>query len=172
MGVARRTDTATALDRRAGLRCTTGVKLVWSAVPAGVAALVLCASAAAKVGIAIHAADRTPAVGQRLTVVVRSARPLPFDLRLMAVAPGQDVFSVVATITGDTSHPDPTVARDGFEIRLHRARAARGPGSEWHGSVRFPRPGRWLVVVPNEAPVGVMEPHGAALLAVAVHPAG
>jgi hypothetical protein len=130
----------------------------------GLVALVLCGSALAKFSISIAANDTTPAVGQRVTVVVRSGRALDFDLRLVAVAPGQPVFRVVATITGDTSHPIPNIARHGFEIRL-----ARIAPNRWRGVVRFPRPGRWRVIVPNGAPVGVIIPNGAALLALAVH---
>lgn len=106
----------------------------------------------------------TPAVGQRVAFVVRSERPLAFNLRLIAVAPGQPVFRVVATITGDTSNPDPNVARHGFEIHLNRL----GPRG-WRGLARFRRSGRWRVVVPNEAPAGVMLPNGAALLRLTVH---
>ena len=76
----------------------------------------------------------------------------------------QPVFKVVATITGDTRYPDPNVARHGFEIRLQRVAPNR-----WRGIARFPSRGRWRVVVPNEAPMGVMMPNGAALLALAVH---
>jgi hypothetical protein len=126
-------------------------------------ALVVCAPALAKFRISIGASDMRPTVGQRVTLVVRSERALDYDLRLIAVAPGQPVFRVVATITGDTSHPDPNVARHGFEIRLTRVAPSR-----WRGEARFRRPGRWRVVVPNGAPVGVIIPNGAALLTLAV----
>jgi hypothetical protein len=127
-------------------------------------ALVMCASALAKFSIGIAASDRTPRVGQRVTLTVRSGRALDYNLRLIAVAPGQPVFHVVATITGDTSRPDPNVSRHGFEIHLTRAAPNR-----WRGVARFRRPGRWRVVVPNGGPVGVMMPNGAALLTLAVH---
>lgn len=130
---------------------------------AALAAIVLAAPAAAKVRVVVTASDTTPAVGQRVTLTVRSGQKLDWNLRLIAVAPGQPVFRVVATITGDTSRPDPNVAAHGFEIRLTRIAANR-----WRGATRFPRAGRWRVVVPNEAPVGVMMPNGAALLSLAV----
>jgi hypothetical protein len=128
------------------------------------AALVVCTVAVAKVGVSISASDRTPAIGQRVALRVRSDQKLKWNLRMMAVAPGQPVFKVVATITGDTKYPDPNVARHGFEIRLQRVAQNR-----WRGIARFPSRGRWRVVVPNEAPMGVMMPNGAALLALAVH---
>lgn len=127
-------------------------------------ALLVCAPALAKFNISIVASDKTPAVGKRVTLVVRSGRALDYDLRLIAVAPGQNVFRVVATITGDTSRPDPHVARHGFEIDLTRIAPNR-----WRGVARFRRPGRWRVVVPNGAAEGVIIPNGAALLTLAVH---
>ena len=102
-------------------------------------------------------------MGQRITLVVRSEKALDHDLRLIAVAPGQPVFRVVATITGDTTRPDPNVARHGFEISLTRVAPNR-----WRGFARFQRRGRWRLVVPNWGPVGVVIPSGAAMLAIGV----
>ena len=130
----------------------------------GIAALLVCAPASAKFWISVAASDATPAVGQRVTVVVRSEQRLDYNLRLMAVAPGRNIFRVVATITGDTSRPDPNVARNGFEVRLVRVAPDR-----WRGTVRFRRTGRWRLVVPNGAPVGVVIPAGVARLTIAVH---
>ena len=149
------------MDSAAPLRCRRGVKALGVV---SLVALALCAPALAKLDISIAADDRTPAVGQRVSLVVRSERGLDYDLRLIAVAPGQPVFRVVATITGDTSRPVPDVARRGFEIDLRRIAPNR-----WRGVTRFPRPGRWRVVVPNGAPVGVIVPNGAALMTLAVH---
>jgi hypothetical protein len=130
----------------------------------GLLALVVSAPALAKFKLSIAASDTTPAVGQQVTLVVRSGQRLEHDLRLIAVAPGQPVFRVVATITGDTSRPDPNVARHGFEIELTRVAPNR-----WRGTARFTRSGRWRVVVPNWGPVGVVIPNGAALLSLSVH---
>jgi hypothetical protein len=139
-------------------------------VVVGFVALLVSGPAQAKFSISIAASDPTPAVAQRVTLVVRTEAELPgeqaldYDLRLIAVAPGKPVFRVVATITGDTSYPDPNVARHGFEIDLTRTAP-----DEWRGVARFPSSGRWRVVVPNYAPVGVIIPNGAALLTLAVH---
>ena len=132
-------------------------------VAACLLALVVCGAALAKFSISIAASDTTPLVGQRVTLVVRSERDLDYDLRLIAVGPGQPVFRVVATITGDTGRPIPNVQRRGFEIHLTRAAPNR-----WRGVARFARPGRWRVVVPNGAPVGVVIPNGVAMLTLAV----
>ena len=102
----------------------------------GICALVLCASAAAKFRVTIAAGDSTPAVGQPVTVVVRSGQQLDYNLRLMAVAPGRNIFRVVATLTGDTGNPDPNIARNGFEVKLVRMAPDR-----WRGTVRLRTPG-------------------------------
>jgi hypothetical protein len=130
----------------------------------GVVALVLCAFALAKFQISVAANDMTPAVGQRVTMTVRSERRLDYNLRLIAVAPGKNIFRVVATITGDTSHPDPNIARNGFEVPLVRIAPDR-----WRGTARFRSTGRWRVVVPNGVPVGVVIPAGVARLTLTVH---
>jgi hypothetical protein len=130
---------------------------------AGIVALTLCAPALAKFRISVAASDTTPTLGQRVTLIVRSERKLDFSLRLIAVAPGKNIFRVVATITGDTSRPDPNIARDGFEVPLVRLAPDR-----WRGTVRFPSTGRWRVVVPNWAPRGVVIPAGVARLTLAV----
>jgi hypothetical protein len=96
------------------------------------ASLIVCAPATAKPGISIRASDTTPTAGQRVTFDVGSERPLDYDLRLIAVSPGQSVFRVVATITGDTSHPDPDVARHG--LRSTFAAPGRAVGAAWHAS--------------------------------------
>lgn len=140
--------------------CRTGVKAFVAVV---LIALVACGSAFAKFSISVAASDTAPMVGKRVTLVVRSERALSYDLRLIAVAPGEPVFRVVATITGDTSRPIPNVQRRGFEIDLARAAPNR-----WRGVARFARPGRWRVIVPNGAPVGVVIPNGVAMLTLAV----
>jgi hypothetical protein len=128
-----------------------------------VLALVLCGSAFAKSRMSIAASDVTPARGQRVAFVVKSERALDFTPRLMAVVPGQPIFHVVATITGDTSRPDPNVARHGYEIRLVRVASDR-----WRGVTRFRRVGRWRVVIASSGPVGVDYPHAAAALTISV----
>jgi hypothetical protein len=148
------------MDRPQALRCKRGMKAL---AAVGTVALILCAPALAKFQISVAATDTTPAVGQRVTIIVRSERKLDYNLRLIAVAPGRNIFRVVATITGDTSRPDPNIARNGFEVPLvHMA------PNRWRGTVRFRSTGRWRVVVPNWAPAGVVIPAGVARLTLAV----
>lgn len=126
-------------------------------------ALIVCASAVAKFQISVAASDTTPTVGKPVTLTVHSESNLDYDLRLIAVAPGRNIFRVVATITGDTSRPDPNVARNGFEVPLLRIAPDR-----WRGTVRFRSTGRWRVVVPNWAAAGVVTPAGVARLTITV----
>jgi hypothetical protein len=96
----------------------------------------------AKFQISVAATDTTPAVGQRVTMIVRSERKLDYNLRLIAVAPGKNIFRVVppslVTPAAKTQH-----RRNGFEVPLRMA------PNRWRGTVRFRSAGRWRVVVPN-----------------------
>jgi hypothetical protein len=160
-GFSERFQAGSRVERQLVLRCRSGMKAL--SVTA-IVALVLCASASAKFQISITGSDTTPAVGQPVTMIVHSERELDYNLRLIAVAPGRNIFRVVASITGDTSRPDPNIARNGFEVPLVRVAPDR-----WRGTVRFRSTGRWRVVVPNGAPVGVVMPAGVARLTIVVH---
>ena len=148
------------MERSGRLRRKSGVRVL---AAIATAALVVCAPASAKFRISVNASDRTPKLGQPVTVVVRSEQRLDYNLRVIAVAPGHNIFRVVATITGDTRWPDPNVAAHGFEVRLVRLAPDR-----WRGTARFRRPGRWTLVVPNGAPVGVAMPAGVARVTLTV----
>jgi hypothetical protein len=119
----------------------------------GAVVLVLAPSASAKFKLWLTVGDRTPKVMQRVPVVVHSEAQLSFNLRLVAVAPDKSWWDVVGTVTGDASRVHANLPRDGFEIPLHRL-----SNRAWRGVVRFPRRGRWQLVVPNEAPDGIMIP--------------
>ncbi len=116
-------------------------------------ALFLAPTASAKVKLWLTLSDRTPAVRQPVTVVLHSEVRLDFNLKLIAVAPGKDWFDVVGTVTGDSREARATIPRDGFAIPVVRLAPKR-----WRAVVRFPRPGRWRLVIPNEAPTGIMLP--------------
>jgi hypothetical protein len=130
--------------------CRTSMKIVVAAVAL---ALFVAPAASGKIKLWLTLGDRTPAVGQPVTVVLHSEVRLGFNLRLFAVAPGKDWFDVVGKITGDASRPRATIPRDGFAIPVVRLAANR-----WRAVVRFPRPGRWRLVIPNEASEGIMLP--------------
>jgi len=115
--------------------------------------LVFAPTASAKFKLRLTVADSTPRVMQPVAVVVHSQAQLSFNLRLVAVAPEKPWFRVVGTVTGDISRPHANIPHDGFEIPLRRL-----SNRAWRGVVRFPRRGRWQLIVPNEAPDGVMIP--------------
>jgi hypothetical protein len=116
-------------------------------------ALVFAPSASAKFKIWLTVGDSTPRVMQPVAVVVHSEAQLSYNLRLIAVAPKKPWFRVVGTVTGDVSRPHANIPHDGFEVPLRRL-----SNHAWRGVVRFPRRGRWQLVVPNGAPAGVMIP--------------
>jgi len=120
-----------------------------------VAALVVAPEAFAKGRISVSVSDRTPRVGQTFTVVVRTGFVVPVDdwLRLIAVAPGNDWYQVVGTVTGDSSRTHADIPHDGFEIKLTRTAPKR-----WRAVVHLSRPGRWRIVLPNGTHAGFMVP--------------
>lgn len=131
-------------------RCTSRVRVL---AIAAVLALLVAPAAMAKFRISLTLGDSTPAVRQSLTVVVRSGVDLEYDLKLIAVAPGKSWYDVVGVVTGDSRIARANIPRDGFAVPLVRTAPNR-----WRGYVKFPRRGRWLLVVPNGAPVGFSIP--------------
>jgi hypothetical protein len=106
--------------------------------------------AGAKLGMSLTLGDSTPVVGQSITAVLRTDRdaiPVNGTPRLVAVAPGRPLYEVIGTVTGASSKPRAQVPRDGFGVELARV----GP-RRWRAFVHFPRPGRWLLVIPNWGP--------------------
>jgi hypothetical protein len=122
--------------------------------PLAVAAvlLVLAPAASAKIKLSL-AVGATTEAGRPMTVVLGSEVPLDFDLKLIAVAPGKSWYDVVGKVTGDASRPHAVIPRDGFAVGVVRTAPNR-----WRAVVRFPRPGTWRLLIPNEAPEGFMVP--------------
>jgi hypothetical protein len=90
--------------------------------------------------------DKTPAVGEAVTVVMRYEQVIPRTetVRVIVVAPGRGWYDVVGVVTGASGIAQAEIPRDGFAVTLTRMAPHR-----WRAIVRFPRPGRWLLVVPN-----------------------
>jgi len=122
-------------------------------------ATIAAPAAFAKGRITVSVADRTPRVGQPFAVELHTGWVVPaYDwLRLIAVAPGNDWYDVVGTVTGDSSRAHANIPHDGFEITLKRTAPTR-----WRALVRLPRAGRWRLVVPNGTHAGFMVPPPAA----------
>src|SRR5829696_5563230 len=70
------------------LRLRRSVGLALTGATVAVLGLFLAAAAGAKFRLALAVSNSTPAVGQPVTVVLRSGVPLDFNLKLIAVAPG------------------------------------------------------------------------------------
>lgn len=103
-------------------------------------ALVAAGPAEAKYAIRLTLSDSTPVVGQPVRVVLRADSADPGGtLRLVAVPPR---ITMYAAIRAETF----------FNVRL------RQDGAAWRGTVRFNRPGRWLLVVPNWGAPGYAMP--------------
>lgn len=103
----------------------------------------LPAAAAAKFPIRLALADASPAVHQPVAVSVR----IPAEaaggavMRLLAVPPGTFVDEALR-----------------FERRYAVALVRRRGTGTWRGVVRFSRPGRWTLVVPNWGAPGYASP--------------
>ena len=116
-------------------------------------ALCLAPVASAKFKMWLTIGDSTPRIGQAVTVVLHAERNLDYDLKLIAVAPGKSWYDVVGRVTGDSSRARASIPRDGFAVPVTRIAPNR-----WRAFVKFPRPGRWRLIIPNGAPVGFMIP--------------
>src|SRR5215213_11452903 len=135
------------------VRLRRSVGLALGAAGLAASALSLVPAAGAKFRLGLSVSDRTPAVGQPVTVVLRSGSPLDFDLKLIAVAPARSWYDVVGVVTGESQLARADIPRDGFGVPVVRAAPNR-----WRAVIRFPRPGRWRLVIPNGAPRGFMIP--------------
>jgi hypothetical protein len=120
-----------------------------------VVACIAAPAALAKFRMTMALGDSTPRAGQPFAVVVHTEQAIPpLDyIKLIAVAPGEDWYQVVGTVTGDSSRAHADIPHDGFQIKLVRA----GPKT-WRAVARLPRPGRWRLLVPNGTKDGFMIP--------------
>jgi hypothetical protein len=109
--------------------------------------LALAPAAGAKGRMTLALGDSSPAVGQPITVSLRVEFTLERDatVRVAAVAPGASMYDVIATVTHTLAGgPAARTPHDGFGVELRRVAQHR-----WRAFVRFPRAGRWQLVVPN-----------------------
>jgi hypothetical protein len=116
------------------------------ALLSGVAAVSVASSASAKSGLTMRVGSSTPRIGQSITVLVTTSRPLATDgMRLVVVAPGVSMMDVVGIVTGGASPASPpSIPHDGYGMLLRRVSR-----TTWRAFVTFSRPGRWQLVVPN-----------------------
>jgi hypothetical protein len=122
-------------------------------------------AAPAKFAVSLTLSPDRPRAGVPVLALVRAdARPgSDCALRLLAVAPGVDRYTALGVfINGSVSviGPDGAVVRRigpaswlGFLTRVRRT----GPAA-WQATIRFPRPGRWQLIVPNWCAPGYASP--------------
>jgi hypothetical protein len=129
---------------------------VRTVVAATVLVLVVAPSASAKLPLVLRLSDGRPSVGEAVRLTLRSTERLPGDcsMKLLAIAPGVNRFEAVdAFLFGGTGVLGPSgwsvrglrpTSRMGFAVPLRRiARTA------WRATIRFPRAGRWYLIVPK-----------------------
>ena len=97
-----------------------------------IGALIVAPAAQAKFTIRMTLSDPTPALGQAVDVKIHTNPVLEdrFSIRLVAIPPGVGLYGALSD-------------EDRYAVRIRRE------GRGWRATVRFPRPGRWRLVVPN-----------------------
>jgi hypothetical protein len=102
------------------------------AVAGAALALAIASPAYAKFPITLTLSDVTPRAGQQIRVAVSIPQRYATgaNMRVVAVPPGMGMY---AAIKAEERH--------GLELTKR--------GATWRGTFRFPRAGRWLLVVPN-----------------------
>jgi hypothetical protein len=116
-----------------------------------VLALAVAPGAAAKFRMSLSLKPAAPLADQPVEVTVTTDRALPPDhrLRLVAVAPGVEMYAALKALL----RAPKSVSWHGLDVWLQRS----GP-REWRAALQFHGPGRWVLVVPNFGPVGYALP--------------
>jgi hypothetical protein len=131
-------------------RRTSGMRTV---LVAALVALWLAPAAFAKLHVSLFLSNAAPRVHQSVRVLLRTEERVGSDctMRIVAVAPGIGMSRAVGAFVGGRGSAP--LRRLGFEPKVVRASAR-----SWRATVRFPRAGRWRLVVPNECAPGYMAP--------------
>jgi hypothetical protein len=123
---------------------------------AALVGLCVVPAASAKFEVSLFVSNRAPAPHQSLQVLIQTEVPqgAECNMRLLAVAPGVDVGRAVqAFIVGGVSvlglgapsfKPIRPTPRMGFLVAMRRTSP-----TTWRATTRFPRAGRWQLIVPN-----------------------
>jgi hypothetical protein len=127
------------------------VKTRTLAAVAAALALLAVPSAAAKFRMSLSLSAEIPAVDQPVELTLETDTKLPPDhrLRLVAVAPGVEMYSAIRSALRAPETPS--------ELGFHTWLIRTGPLT-WGATVRFTRPGRWLLVIPNWGHIGYALP--------------
>lgn len=121
--------------------------------------------AAAKFGLRLSVSQSQPRVGQPVSLLIRTG-PVGTGacrMRLLAVAPGINRYHALDAFIiggysvngpfGSTFHRLRGTPRLGFLAHLRRSSPRR-----WRATVKFPRHGRWQLIVPNWCAPGYANP--------------
>jgi hypothetical protein len=125
----------------------------------------LAPDVSAKDGLRLLVSQSQPHIGQPVSAVIRTG-PVgtgPCRMRLVAVAPGINRYHALdAFINGGYSVMGP------FGFTFHRLRPTqrlgflahtrRSSATSWRATMKFPRRGRWQLIVPNWCAPGYASP--------------
>ena len=127
--------------------------------------LTFALGAGAKFGIQLKVSRSQPRIGQPVSILIRT-EPLGTEtcrMRLVAVAPGVNRYHALDAFIiggysvmgpfGSTFHRLRPTPRLGFLAHLRRSSP-----TTWRATVKFPRAGRWQLVVPNWCAPGYASP--------------
>lgn len=147
------------MSHGSGVRCA-----VLSTVLVGLS-LWLAVGAAAKYGLRLSVSQSHPHTGDPVSVLIRTG-PVGTGacrMRLVAVAPEVDRYHALDAFIiggysvdgpfGSTFHPLRATPRLGF-----LAHTRRTSPTSWRATVKFPRRGRWQLIVPNWCAPGYATP--------------
>jgi hypothetical protein len=125
----------------------------------------LAAGAAAKFPVGLSVSSSDPRVGVAVGVVIRTGDTGrgACRMRLVAIAPGADrqmaldaLINGGRTVSGPSGpmwHPLEATPELGLRVGTRRTGA-----TTWRATVRFPRAGRWHLIVPNWCAPGYATP--------------
>ncbi|HKO26387.1 MAG TPA: hypothetical protein VJU80_02940 [Solirubrobacteraceae bacterium] len=125
----------------------------------------LALGAAAKFGLRLSVSQSHPHVGQPVSVLIRTG-PVGTGacrMRLVAVAPGINRYHALdALINGGYTVMGPS-GPSFHHLRATRrlgflAHTRRSSPTTWRATVKFPRRGRWQLIVPNWCAPGYASP--------------
>jgi hypothetical protein len=119
-----------------------------------VALLAAPTASAGKVTFTLAVNHKAPVVGEQTTVTISSNHVLlGIDPHVVVVAPHTSLRNVVTTLVASPSRPLAHIPQDGFEIPVIRVAQNR-----WRAQVRFPKAGRWSVLIGAVGPLPALGP--------------
>jgi hypothetical protein len=115
-----------------------------------IAAFIAAPGASAKVAVHLKGAPLSPRAKSEVRVTITTDPAMTQRdavMRLYALAHGVDLYGALSALMGGY-----LMFQRAFAVELTRE------GGTWRGKLRFPRAGRWRLVIPNEGAPGYMIP--------------